>query len=69
MPHASLVVLAAGLQALHTTIGSIKKLIVVQRRPSEASKKEEAADSSMDVDWAQTRAIFGPGLLLCEFSL
>jgi transposase len=37
--HASLVVLAAGLQALQTMIGSIEKRIVVQHRSDEASRR------------------------------
>jgi transposase len=37
--HASLVVLAAGLQALQTMIGSIEKRIVVQHRSDEASTR------------------------------
>ena len=37
--HASLVVLAAGLQAMQTMIGSIEKRIVVQHRSDEASKR------------------------------
>ena len=39
--HASLVVLAAGLQAVQTMIGSIEKRIVVQHRSNEASKRLE----------------------------
>jgi hypothetical protein len=39
--HASLVVLAAGLQALQTMIRSIEKRIVVQHRSNEASKRLE----------------------------
>jgi transposase len=38
---ASLIVLAAQLQALHTMIGSIEKRIVVQHRANEASKRVE----------------------------
>ncbi len=38
---ASLIVLAAQLQALHTMIGSIEKRIVVQHRANEASKRLE----------------------------
>ena len=37
--HASLVVLAAGLQALQTMIGSIEKRIVAQHRSNDASKR------------------------------
>jgi transposase len=37
--HASLVVLAAGLQAVQTMIGSIDKRIIVQHRSNEASKR------------------------------
>ena len=37
--HASLVVLAAGLRALQTMIGSIEKRIVAQHRSNEASKR------------------------------
>src|SRR5271155_272060 len=37
--HASLVVLAAGLQAIQTMIGSIDKRIIVQHRSNEASKR------------------------------
>ena len=37
--HASLVVLAAGLQALQTMIGSIEKRIVVQHRSDEGSRR------------------------------
>ena len=37
--HASLVVLAAGLRALQTMIGSIEKRIVVQHRSDEASRR------------------------------
>ena len=37
--HASLVVLAAGLQAVQTMIGSIERRIIVQRRWNEASKR------------------------------
>jgi len=37
--HASLVVLAAGLQAVQTMIGSIDKRIVVEHRANEASKR------------------------------
>ena len=37
--HASLVVLAAGLQAVQTMIGSIDKRIVVEHRSNEASKR------------------------------
>src|SRR5437660_1435957 len=37
--HTSLVVLATGLQALQTMIGSIEKRIVVQHRSNEASKR------------------------------
>jgi transposase len=39
--HASLVVLAAGLQAVQTMIGSIEKRIIVQHRSNEASKRLE----------------------------
>ncbi len=39
--HASLIVLAAQLQAVQTTIGSIEKRIVVQHRSNEASKRLE----------------------------
>src|SRR5204863_1827912 len=38
---ASLIVLAAQLQALHTMIGSIERRIVVQHRANEASKRLE----------------------------
>jgi transposase len=37
--HASLVVLAAGLQAVQTMIGSIERRIIVQHRSNEASKR------------------------------
>ena len=37
--HASLVVLAAGLQALQTMIGSIERRIIAQHRSDEASKR------------------------------
>ena len=37
--HASLVVLAAGLRALQTMIGSIEKRIVAQHRSNDASKR------------------------------
>ena len=37
--HASLVVLAAGLQAVQTMIGSIEKRIIAQHRSNEASKR------------------------------
>ena len=37
--HASLVVLAAGLQAMQTMIGSIERRIIVQHRSNEASKR------------------------------
>ena len=37
--HASLVVLAAGLQVVQTMIGSIDKRIIVQHRSNEASKR------------------------------
>ena len=37
--HASLVVLAAGLQAVQTMIGSIEKRIIIQHRSNEASKR------------------------------
>ncbi len=37
--HASLVVLAAGLQAVQTMLGSIEKRIIVQHRSNEASKR------------------------------
>jgi len=37
--HTSLVVLAAGLQAVQTMIGSIEKRIIVQHRSNEASKR------------------------------
>jgi transposase len=40
--HASLVVLAAGLQAVQTMIGSIEKRIIVQHRSNEASKRLES---------------------------
>src|SRR6516225_961326 len=36
---ASLIVLAAQLQALHTTIGSIEKRLTVQHRANEVSKR------------------------------
>ena len=39
--HASLVVLASGLQAVQTMIGSIEKRIIVQHRSNEASKRLE----------------------------
>jgi transposase len=39
--HASLVVLAAGLQAVQTMIGSIEKRIMVQHRSNEASQRVE----------------------------
>ena len=39
--HASLVVLAAGLQAVQTMIASIEKRIIVQHRSNEASKRLE----------------------------
>src|SRR4029077_214019 len=39
--HASLVVLAAGLQAVQTMIGSIEKRIMVQHRSNEASQRLE----------------------------
>ena len=39
--HASLVVLAAGLQAVQTMIGSIDKRIIAQHRSSEASQRLE----------------------------
>jgi transposase len=39
---ASLIVLAAQLQALHTMIGSIEKRLVVQHRANEASKRLES---------------------------
>jgi len=39
--HSSLVVLAAGLQALQTLIGSIEKRLMVQHRSSEASQRLE----------------------------
>jgi transposase len=39
--HASLVVLAAELQAVQTSIGSIEKRIMVQHRGNEASKRLE----------------------------
>jgi transposase len=39
--HASLVVLAAGLQAVQTMIGSIEKRIMVQHRSNEASRRLE----------------------------
>ena len=41
--HASLVVLAAGLQAVQTMIGSIEKRIMVQHRSNEASQRLEAS--------------------------
>ena len=37
--HASLVVLAAGLQAVQTMIGSIERRIIIQHRSNEASKR------------------------------
>jgi hypothetical protein len=37
--HASLVVLAAGLQALQTMIGSIERRIIAQHRSDEANKR------------------------------
>ena len=37
--HASLVVLAAGVQALQTMIGSIERRIIAQHRSDEASKR------------------------------
>ena len=40
--HASLVVLAAGLQAVQTMIGSIEKRIMVQHRSNEASQRLES---------------------------
>jgi transposase len=40
--HASLVVLAAGLQALQTMIGSLDKRIMVQHRSNEASQRLES---------------------------
>ncbi len=40
--HTSLVVLAAGLQAVQTMIGSIEKRIIVQHRSNEASKRLES---------------------------
>jgi transposase len=40
--HASLVVLAAELQAVQTLIGSIEKRIIVQHRSNEASKRLES---------------------------
>jgi transposase len=40
--HASLVALAAGLQAVQTMIGSIEKRIIVQHRSNEASKRLES---------------------------
>ena len=40
--HASLVVLAAGLQAVQTMIGSIEKRIMAQHRSSEASQRLES---------------------------
>ena len=39
--HASLVVLAAGIQAVQTMIGSIEKRIIVQHRSNETSKRLE----------------------------
>ena len=39
---ASLIVLATQLQALHTTIGSIEKRLIVQHRANEASKRLES---------------------------
>ena len=39
--HTSLVVLATGLQAVQTMIGSIEKRIIVQHRSNEASKRLE----------------------------
>jgi transposase len=39
---ASLIVLAAQLQALHTMIGSIEKRLTVQHRANEASKRLES---------------------------
>jgi transposase len=39
--HASLVVLAAGIQAVQTMIGSIEKRIIVQHRSNEMSKRLE----------------------------
>ena len=39
--HTSLVVLAAGLQAVQTMIGSIEKRIIVQHRSNETSKRLE----------------------------
>jgi transposase len=39
---ASLIVLAAQLQALHTMIGSIERRLTVQHRANEASKRLES---------------------------
>jgi transposase len=46
--HASLVVLAAGLQALQTIIGSIERRIIAQHRSDEASKRLRGARSRTD---------------------
>jgi transposase len=67
---ASLIVLAAQLQALHTMIGSIEKRLIVQHRANEASKRLRASPGSASLARAlsplrsPTRAHSGRGVTL-----
>jgi transposase len=54
---ASLIVLAAQLQALQTTIGSIERRLTLQHRANEASKGVEMwAGTATSFNWGQTEA-------------
>jgi hypothetical protein len=55
---ASLIVLAAQLQALQTLVGLIEKRIIAQHRASEASKRLAARDHRRDGPNAGARASF-----------
>ena len=57
---ASLIVLAAQLQALHTMIGSIEKRIVVQHRANEASKRLETHPRDRH-HWRERHRRYGHG--------
>jgi transposase len=47
---ASLIVLAAQLQALHTMIGSLERRLIVQHRANEASKRLQVCKLALELD-------------------